>query len=169
MIWRIDGVSAHMVEGLAGLLCALVVAAAPLIVGVVEPPGAGFHVDPSIRASQVEHLPRLQLDGLSGIHTAHLVALSEPAKDAVCSGHIEYIREIWCTLALQVIQVALTRQDLILATLRPELSGHNALGILADRMVQAGLSSSRHRDHPPVLRPCLKPVPRVSGPAARVR
>ena len=138
-----------MVEALAGFLRALVVAPGPLVVGVSEPSGAGLPVDPAVGATQIEHLPRLQGDVLSGIHAPNLVALPEPPDDPVGPGDIEYIGEIACVLALQVVQMTLAGQDLILAALVIEAALGHLLGVDRHRMMQTALPSSRQRDHRP--------------------
>lgn len=84
-----------------------------------ETPGAGVLVDPSVGTAQVEHLPGLQLDGLTGVHATHLDALAEPPDDPVCPGGVEHIGEVLCPLAFQVVQVPLAGQDFILAALIP--------------------------------------------------
>lgn len=166
MIGRIDGIPAHMVQALAGLLAGFIIASGPLVVGVRKAPCAGDLVDPAISAAQVKYLPRLQSDWLAGIHTPHLDTLAEPPDDPVGPGSVEHIGEVLRTLAFQVVQVPLAGQDLILAALIPEAPLGHLLGVDTYRVVKAGLPSSRHRDRRPD-----RPVPQMlpepaSGPGA---
>lgn len=79
--------------------------------------------------AQVKYLPGLQVDGLSRIYAAHLDALSEPPDDPVGPGGVEYIGEVLTSLALEVIQVPLTGEDLILAALVMKPSLGHLLGV----------------------------------------
>ena len=146
---RIAGVSTHVVEALAGLLGALIVAAGPFVVGVGEAPGARILVNPAIGAAQIEHLPGFRHNGLAGVHTPNLDALAKPPDNPVGPCGVEHPGEPLCALALQVIQVPLAGQDLVLAALLPQPALGHLFGVDADRMVQTALPSSPQRDHRP--------------------
>ena len=165
-VGRVASVRAHMVQALAGFLRALVVAPGPLVVGFAEAPGPGVLVDPAVSTAQVEHLPGLQGDGLPCVHAPDLDALAEPPNNPVGPGGVKHIGEVLRPLALQVVQVPLTGQDLVLAALLPKSALSHLLGVDRHRVVQAALPPIRQRDHrpdPPWHR--LPPGP-ASGPAA---
>ena len=145
VVGRIDHVAAHVVKALARLLGALEVAPRHLGVGGLEPPGAGLPVHPAVEVTQVEHLPGLQHDGLSGLHAPGLDALSEPPQDPVGTGHVEHIGEVTPPLPLQVVQKPLAGQLLIPAALVLQPSPHHLLGVHRGGVVLSRLP----------LRPCL--------------
>ena len=161
---RIAGVSTHVVEALAGLLGALIVAAGPFVVGVREAAGARILVNPSIGAAQIEHLPGFRHNGLASIHAPNLDALAKPPDNPVGPCSVEHPGEPLCALALQVIQMPLAGQDLVLAAQLPQPALGHLLGVNADWMMQAALPSSPQRDHRPGQLWTRRPPGPASGP-----
>lgn len=85
----------------------------------------------------VKYLPRLRLYRLPLKYATNLYALPEPSDNPVRPGRIEYIREILCTLPLQVIQMALACKYLVLAAHVPELALCYLFRVNGHRMVKA--------------------------------
>ena len=169
MVGWIDGVTTHMVQPLTGLFTGLVGTTRPLVIGMSEPPGAGILVYPPVGAAQVEYLPGLQHDGFSGVHAPHLDTLAKPPDNPVSPGSVEDIWKFLCTLALQVVQMALTGKNFIFTALCFQASPSHLLSIDRNWVMESTLPSSPQIDHRPDRPGPQRPPGPFSGQGAPVQ
>ena len=105
-------------------------------------------MDPAVQAPLVEDLPRLGLDGLTGVDPPDLDALAKPADDPVCAGGVEDVGEIVRPLPLQVVQVAAAGHNLVLTAHLPQFPLRHLLGVDRHWVVQARLPALRRKITP---------------------
>ena len=160
----IQGIPAHGVQALSGLLRAFEVPSGPLLIGDGEPPHPRVLVHPPIDAPQVEDLPVLEPDGLSRLRPPALVAQAEPPQNPVRPGGVEYPGEILVPDSSQIVEMPLTRRDFVGTAQLPEPPLGHLLCVHRHRMVQAALPSLRHIN--PKSGPGPYPPGREPGPSS---